>query len=81
MIFPPMTISKKKSSLIILDGMGFRKEKEGNAIAQALTPFYRRILGAYPNTLLQASESFVGLPKGVMGNFRVGHMNIGAGRK
>jgi 2,3-bisphosphoglycerate-independent phosphoglycerate mutase len=74
-------MTSKKTVLVIIDGWGIRKEKEGNAIAQALTPFYNRILGEYPNTQLQASESFVGLPNGVMGNSEVGHMNIGAGRR
>lgn len=71
----------KKAVLVIIDGWGYRKEKEHNAIALALTPYYNRILGEYPSTLLQASESFVGLPTGVMGNSEVGHMNIGAGRR
>ncbi len=74
-------MNTKKAVLVIIDGWGFRREKKGNAIAQALTPFYSGILGRYPNTLLQASESYVGLPKGVMGNSEVGHMNIGAGRR
>ena len=34
----------------------------------------------YPNTLLHASDHFVGLPDGQMGNSEVGHLNIGAGR-
>jgi hypothetical protein len=33
-----------------------------------------------PHALLEASELFVGLPKGQMGNSEVGHMNLGAGR-
>ncbi len=71
----------KKTVLVIIDGWGYRQEKQHNAIAQALTPFYNKMLGQYPNTLIQASESFVGLPDGVMGNSEVGHMNIGAGRR
>lgn len=69
-------MNSKKTVLVIIDGWGYSKEKDGNAIAQALTPFYNKILGEYPNTLIQASESFVGLPDGVMGNSEVGHMNI-----
>jgi 2,3-bisphosphoglycerate-independent phosphoglycerate mutase len=61
--------------------LGISRGKKDNAIALALTPFYTRILGEYPSTLLQASESFVGLPTGVVGNSEVGHMNIGAGRR
>ena len=33
-----------------------------------------------PNTILEASGEYVGLPDGQMGNSEVGHMNIGAGR-
>ena len=36
--------------------------------------------GEYPNTLLQTSGKYVGLPDGQMGNSEVGHLNIGAGR-
>lgn len=71
----------KKAVLVIIDGWGVRAEKKDNAIAQAKTPFYSKILTEYPNTQIQASESFVGLPNGVMGNSEVGHMNIGAGRR
>jgi len=70
----------KKAILIIIDGWGVRKEKEWNAIAQALTPTYSHLLGQYPNGLLEASGIRVGLPEGVMGNSEVGHMNIGSGR-
>ena len=34
----------------------------------------------FPNTLLHASDHFVGLPDGQMGNSEVGHLNLGAGR-
>src|ERR1700743_3627 len=66
--------------LAILDGWGYRPEREANAIAQARKPNYDRLLREYPNTLLHASDHFVGLPDGQMGNSEVGHLNIGAGR-
>ena len=66
--------------LAILDGWGYREETSGNAIALARTPFYDRLLREFPNTLLRASEHFVGLPDGQMGNSEVGHLNLGAGR-
>ena len=66
--------------LIILDGFGYRAEREGNAIAQAEMPFYRALLEKYPHTLIQASGECVGLPHGVMGNSNVGHLCLGAGR-
>jgi 2,3-bisphosphoglycerate-independent phosphoglycerate mutase len=66
--------------LTILDGWGYRAETHGNAIAQARKPVYDKLLREYPNTLLRASEHFVGLPDGQMGNSEVGHLNLGAGR-
>ncbi len=66
--------------LTILDGWGYRAETHGNAIAQARKPVYDKLLREYPNTLLRASEQFVGLPDGQMGNSEVGHLNLGAGR-
>ncbi len=66
--------------LTILDGWGYRAETHGNAIAQARKPTYDMLLRDYPNTLLRASEHFVGLPDGQMGNSEVGHLNLGAGR-
>ena len=66
--------------LTILDGWGYRPETHGNAIAQARKPVYDKLLRDFPNTLLRASEHFVGLPDGQMGNSEVGHLNLGAGR-
>ncbi len=66
--------------LIILDGWGYRAERQANAIALARTPNYDRLLQEYPWTLLHTSGERVGLPDGLMGNSEVGHLNIGAGR-
>ncbi len=66
--------------LTILDGWGYRAEQNANAIAQARKPNYDHLLSEFPNTLLRASDHFVGLPDGQMGNSEVGHLNIGAGR-
>ena len=66
--------------LTILDGWGYRAETHANAIALARKPVYDKLLAEYPNTLLRASEKFVGLPDGQMGNSEVGHLNLGAGR-
>ena len=67
-------------ALIILDGFGYRAEREGNAIALAQMPHYRALTENYPHTLIQASGEYVGLPSGVMGNSNVGHLCLGAGR-
>src|SRR6266852_4941532 len=66
--------------LCILDGWGVRTEREANAIELARTPVWHRLVAECPHGELEASESFVGLPAGQMGNSEVGHMNIGAGR-
>jgi 2,3-bisphosphoglycerate-independent phosphoglycerate mutase len=67
-------------ALLILDGFGYRAEREGNAIALAEMPYYRALTERYPHTLIQASGECVGLPAGVMGNSNVGHLCLGAGR-
>lgn len=66
--------------LLILDGWGFSKKKEHNAIAMANTPHWDHLLKTYPHTLLDASGLAVGLPEGQMGNSEVGHLTLGAGR-
>lgn len=71
---------RKPLVLTILDGWGIRSETRGNAIAMARKPTYDMLLREYPNTLIRASEHFVGLPDGQMGNSEVGHLNLGAGR-
>jgi 2,3-bisphosphoglycerate-independent phosphoglycerate mutase len=66
--------------LVVLDGWGYRTEREGNAIELASTPNWHRLWRSYPRTLLEASGLAVGLPQGQMGNSEVGHLNLGAGR-
>jgi len=66
--------------LTVLDGWGYRAETKANAIALARKPTYDELLKKFPNTLIQTSGPFVGLPEGQMGNSEVGHMNMGAGR-
>jgi 2,3-bisphosphoglycerate-independent phosphoglycerate mutase len=72
--------SKKPLALIILDGFGINKNKEGNAIEAAYKPNIGKYLKEYPNTIIKCSGMDVGLPHGQMGNSEVGHTNIGAGR-
>ncbi len=66
--------------LCILDGWGERADKADNAILDADTPHWHEFLKTSPHAQLQASEHYVGLPDGQMGNSEVGHMNLGAGR-
>ena len=65
--------------LTILDGWGLSDNPENNAVAQARTPNFDRLMRG-PHTQLVAHGVDVGLPPGVMGNSEVGHLNIGAGR-
>ena len=66
--------------LCILDGVGIRKSKDGNALNKANTPNLNKLFSEFPYSILKASEEAVGLPKGQMGNSEVGHINIGTGR-
>src|SRR5436190_3249925 len=66
--------------LCILDGWGERQKADDNAIETARTPNWHRLQARWPHAQLQASEHYVGLPDGQMGNSEVGHTNIGAGR-
>ena len=77
---PASAYKKHPLALIILDGFGYRKETEGNAIAMAKKPVLDEVFSAHPHTLIGASGMDVGLPDGQMGNSEVGHTNIGAGR-
>ena len=71
---------KKPLVLCILDGCGIRKETDGNAFANANKPTLDMLMNKYPNSTLEASGPYVGLPVGQMGTSEVGHMNLGAGR-
>ncbi len=75
-----MGVRIKPVVLLILDGWGYREEKEDNAIAVADTPVWDRLWATHPHTLIQTSGAAVGLPGGQMGNSEVGHLNLGAGR-
>ena len=66
--------------LVVLDGWGYREQREGNAIALSQVPNWDRLWSRAPRTLLSASGLAVGLPEGQMGNSEVGHLNLGAGR-
>jgi 2,3-bisphosphoglycerate-independent phosphoglycerate mutase len=66
--------------LCILDGWGERPPADDNAIEGAKTPVWHRLTARWPHAHLQASEHYVGLPDGQMGNSEVGHTNMGAGR-
>ncbi len=67
--------------LVIMDGIAYASNTEGNAVANAYTPHLDWLLGHCPHTLLKAHGTAVGLPSdGDMGNSEVGHNALGAGR-
>ncbi|MBR5079483.1 MAG: 2,3-bisphosphoglycerate-independent phosphoglycerate mutase [Victivallales bacterium] len=67
--------------LVIMDGVGFGKYAEGDAVATAYKPNLDWMFKNCPNTKLKAHGLAVGLPSDAdMGNSEVGHNAIGSGR-
>lgn len=66
--------------LLIMDGWGISGDQEGNPLAMAKLPNFKKFWSKYPHTELQASGAQVGLMPGENGNSEAGHMNLGAGR-
>lgn len=66
--------------LVIIDGFGIAPPAEGNAIADAKMPVFKRLVETYPAMTVHASGGAVGLSWGEMGNSEVGHLTIGAGK-
>jgi len=67
--------------MVIMDGIGYREAKEGNAFLNGYTPHFDFLWNNCPHTLLKAHGTAVGLPSDDdMGNSEVGHNAIGAGR-
>ena len=73
-------MDKQKVILLILDGWGYRKDTDHNAVLAANPVNFKSLMQDNKWTLIDASEERVGLPSGQMGNSEVGHTNIGAGR-
>lgn len=67
--------------LVIMDGVGFGKYKDGDAVAQAMTKNLDALYSSSPYTKLKAHGLAVGLPSDAdMGNSEVGHNAMGCGR-
>ncbi len=78
--FYSLSIVHKKVILAILDGWGIGKPDKFNAIANAKTPNFDRLLADYPNIQLRADGEYVGLPAGQFGTSEINHQVIGSGR-
>ncbi|MCQ2379753.1 MAG: 2,3-bisphosphoglycerate-independent phosphoglycerate mutase [Victivallaceae bacterium] len=77
------TIARRRGPVVlaIMDGVGYGKYADGDAVAQANMPTFRRLLAECPNTRLKAHGTAVGMPSDAdMGNSEVGHNAIGCGR-
>ena len=67
--------------LCILDGVGWGRRDDGDAVATAHTPVLDGLMSTHEWTLLKAHGTAVGMPSdGDMGNSEVGHNAMGAGR-
>ncbi len=67
--------------LVIMDGVGFGKYKEGDAVLNAVTGNLDKFYATCPWTKLKAHGTAVGLPSDAdMGNSEVGHNAMGCGR-
>ena len=63
-----------------MDGWGLAPADKYNAIANAKTPNFDKLVRDYPNTRLKSDGLAVGLPEGQFGTSEVNHLTIGAGR-
>ena len=77
---PPGAARPRPVVLVVLDGFGIGHRPSVDAIAMAHMPNYIEMLERWPHCSLEASEEFVGLPVGQMGNSEVGHLNLGTGQ-
>lgn len=67
--------------LVIMDGVGYGKYAEGDAVSQSMMNTLRKLESECPHVRLKAHGKAVGLPSDEdMGNSEVGHNAIGCGR-
>ena len=78
---PAFTLRRGPVVLAILDGVGFGKYPDGDAVKLARTPVLDGLMKECPCTQLKAHGTAVGMPSDAdMGNSEVGHNAIGCGR-
>lgn len=78
---PKMNKRRGPVLLVIMDGVGYGKYSDGDAVAHANMPNLRAMEAGCPHTKLKAHGLAVGLPSDAdMGNSEVGHNAMGAGR-
>jgi len=67
-------------ALIILDGWGISSVSDRNAVRAANTPIFDEMCKKNTHNTLETWGRSVGLPENGVGNSKVGHLTIGAGR-
>lgn len=81
---PAFDVKQNPLVMVVLDGWGMPPEKnprnETNAVLQADTPAYDKLIETSPWTQLYTHGKYVGLPDDIFGNSEIGHMSIGSGR-
>ena len=67
--------------LAIMDGVGYGKYADGDAVQLSNMPVLKGLMASCPTTQLKAHGTAVGMPSDAdMGNSEVGHNAIGCGR-
>lgn len=77
------SLNKKNGPVVlaIMDGVGYGKYEEGDAVKASKLPNLDNLTATCPNVPVKAHGKAVGLPSdGDMGNSEVGHNAIGCGR-
>ena len=78
---PAFTPRRGPLVLAILDGVGYGKYPDGDAVQLAWMPEFDALRKNWPSTRLKAHGTAVGMPSDAdMGNSEVGHNAIGCGR-
>ena len=78
---PALPVLDFPTVLCIMDGVGWGRRDDGDAVFTARTPTLDRLMAEHPWRLLAAHGPAVGLPDwGDMGNSEVGHNALGGGR-
>jgi 2,3-bisphosphoglycerate-independent phosphoglycerate mutase len=78
---PALASFSAPTVLCIMDGVGWGRRDDGDAVQVANTPTLDRLMAEHPWRLLKAHGPAVGLPDwSDMGNSEVGHNALGGGR-
>lgn len=71
----------KKLLTVVIDGFGYREEKNGNAILDADPKNFMELWNKYPHTTLYATGESIGYTNDQIPDGKLNYMTIAAGRK